>query len=130
MRISRYPVLLLVCLIIIILNGCKSDKLPESESQSNIVATYSDNYTVTSSELEKYVNDWLYYKKFVKKSDVYKNALNDLLINQFKRMDFFAKGLDKDEKLIQSINRIINEELVVEYFEKEYIDKYANVENA
>lgn len=130
MRISRYPVLLLVYLIIIILNGCKSDKLPESESQSNIVATYSDNYTVTSSELEKYVKDWLYYKKFVKKSDVYRNALNDLLINQFKRMDFFAKGLDKDENLIQSINRIINEELVIEYFEKEYIDKYANAEIA
>ena len=130
MKIYRYPVLLLVFVLIIILNSCKSDKFSESESQSNIVAKYNDNHTVTSRELEKYVKDWLYYKKFVKRSDAYKNALNDLLINQFKRMDFFAKGLDKNENLIQSISRIINEELVTEYFETQYLDKYANLEQA
>ena len=130
MKISRYPVLLLVFILIIISNGCKSGKLPESESQSSIVAKYDDNHTITFKELNKYVNDWFYYKKFEERSDAYNNALNDLLSNQFKRMDFFEKGLDKNEKLIQGISRIINEELVSEYFETQYLDKYANIENA
>jgi len=117
-------------LVILIGAGCKSEKSPGINPQNNIVATYNDNHTVTFNELDKYVKDWLYYKKFKERSDAYNNALNDLLTNQFKRMDFFEKGLDKNEKLIQGISRIINEELVYEYFEKEYIGKYANVEYA
>jgi hypothetical protein len=38
--------------------------------------------------------------------------------------------LDKNEELIQSIKRVINEELVSEYFVKQYLDKYANKEEA
>ena len=130
MKIFRYPVLLLAFLLIISLYGCKSNELQEGESQSNIVAKYDDNHTITFSELDKFVKDWFYYKKFKERSDAYNNALNDLLISQLKRMDFFEKGLDKNEKLIQSISRIINEELVSEYFETQYLDKYANMEQA
>ena len=130
MKITRYWILYLIFLVILIRAGCKSEKSPENNLQNNIVAKYADNHTVTSNELDKYVKDWLYYKKFKERSDAYNNALNDLLTNQFKRMDFFEKGLDKNEKLIQGISRIINEELVYEYFEKEYIGKYANVEYA
>ena len=117
---------MLTFLLTTIFVGCHSEKSPES----NIVAKYDDGHTVTINELNKYVSDWLYTKKFPKKSDAFKNALNDLLIGQFKRMDFFAKGLDKNSELIQGISRIINEELVNEYFEKEYVGKYANVESA
>ena len=130
MKISRYPVLLLVFLLIIILNGCKSNESPENESEKNIVAKYDGERTITFSELDKFVKDWLYYKKFKERSDAYNNALNDLLISQFKRMDFFEKGLDRNQKLIQGISRIINEELVSEYFETQYLDKYANLEQA
>jgi parvulin-like peptidyl-prolyl isomerase len=130
MRISRYPVLYLIFLFIFLWAGCKSEMLSEDDPQNNIVAKYGDNYTVTFSELSKYVSDWFYSHKFKNRSVAYNNALNDLLINQFKRMDFFAKGLDKNEKLIQSISRTINEELVAEYFENQYVDKYANIEEA
>ena len=53
-----------------------------------------------------------------------------MITNQLKRIDFFEKGLDKDSKLVQSISRIINEGLVSEYFETQYLGKYANDENA
>jgi hypothetical protein len=129
-KITRYWDLYLIFIVIFIGAGCKSEKSPENNPQNNIVAKYGDNHIVTFNELDKYVKDWLYYKKFRERSDAYNNALNDLLINQFKRMDFFEKGLDKNEELIQGISRIINEELVYEYFEKEYIGKYANVEYA
>jgi len=107
-------------------NGCGADK----NLDSNIVAKYDTEHAVTVQELHQYVKDWLYYKKFKERSDVYNNALKDMITNQLKRIDFFEKGLDKDEKLIQGISRIINEELVSEYFETQYVDKYANEEYA
>lgn len=107
-------------------NGCVNDKLRDS----SIVAKYDNNHSVTVSDLHKYVKDWLYDKKYLDRSDAYNNALNDMVDNQLKRMDFFEKGLDKNEKLLQNINRIINEELVSEYFETQYLGKYTTEENA
>ncbi|MBN1300518.1 MAG: peptidyl-prolyl cis-trans isomerase [Melioribacteraceae bacterium] len=126
MNIPRFQVLLFALLVLFISSGCESGKFPDS----NIVARYDNNYYVTVDELNKYVQEWLYYKKFLDRSDVYNNALNDMLVNQFKRMDFFEKGLDKDTNLVQKINRVINEELVAEYFESQYLGKYANEEYA
>lgn len=122
----RLPALIVVFLFLFINNGYSSDEF----SGNNIVAKYDNKYLVTVDELNQYIKDWLYYKKFRDRADIYRNALNDLLVNQFKRMDFFEKGLDKNEKLIQDINRIINEELVSEYFETQYLGKYANEEYA
>jgi len=126
MRMYRYTVLLLASLFLLIINGCEADKL----SDSNIVAKYDNDHSITIAELNKYIEDWLYYKKFENRSDVYINALNDMITNQLKRFDFFEKGLNKNVKLIQNICRIINEELVAEYFETQYVGKYANEENA
>jgi hypothetical protein len=107
-------------------NGCTSKNSPGS----NIVAKYGNDNYVTIKELNKYIKDWMYFKKYRSREDIYKNALNDLLVNQFKRIDFFEKGLDKDKKLIQNINRVINEELVNEYFETQYLGKYVTEEEA
>jgi hypothetical protein len=130
MKILRYPVLVFMFLFIIMQDDCRPEKLLGGDSQDTIVARYNKKNTVTFDELKKYVTDWLYLHKFKNKSDAYHNALNDLLSNQFKRMDFFAKGYDKDKKLIKGITRNINEELVAEYFDKVYLSKYANVEFA
>jgi len=119
-------ILLLASIFLLMNNGCVDDNI----SDNNIVAKYDNNHSVTISELHKYVKDWLYYKKFLDRSDVYNNALKDMVTNQLKRIDFFAKGLDKNEDLIQNINRIINEELVAEYFETQYLGKYITEENA
>lgn len=128
MRIFRFLILLSTFLLTTIYIGCKSSE--SIKDKSNIVAKYDDGHTVTTKELYKFAEDWLYFYKFKNKSEALTNALNDLLVNQFKRMDFFEKGLDKNKKLVQSINRIINEELVSYYFKKEYIGKYANEEYA
>jgi hypothetical protein len=107
-------------------NGCVDDKI----SDNNIVVKYDNNHSVTINDLHKYVKDWLYYKKFPDRSDAYNNALKDMVTNQLKRIDFFEKGLDKNQELVQSINRIINEELVAEYFETQYLGKFTTEENA
>ena len=126
MRIPKFQIILLAILIITIFAGCKSNDKPEK----NIVATYDGGHKVTISELNKFISDWLYTKRFPKKSDAFHNGLHDLLLRQFKRMDFFAEGLDKNKELIKSVQRVINEELVTSYFEKEYLGKYANEETA
>ena len=126
MSFFRHLILLLTSIFLLMNNGCIDDKL----SESNIVVEYDNNHSVTIDELHKYVKDWLYYKKFPDRSDAYNNALKDMVTNQLKRIDFFEKGLDKNEKLIQSINRIINEELVAEYFETQYLGKFTTEENA
>jgi len=126
MRLSRFPVLFLVYVILLIDSGCKANNLPDS----NIVARYDADHFVTIKDLNKYIEDWLYYKKYENRADAYYNALHDMITNQLKRIDFFEKGLDKNEKLIQGISRIINEELVSEYFETQYVGKYVNEENA
>ena len=122
----KYLILLLTSTFLFINNGCSTNTVPDN----NIVVKYDNNHSLTVNELQQYIKDWLYYKKFENKSDVYINALNDMITNQLKRIDFFEEGLNKNEKLIQNINRIINEELVTEYFETQYIGKYANEENA
>ncbi|MFH1197819.1 MAG: peptidylprolyl isomerase [bacterium] len=126
MKVFRLPLLFFASFVLCFNTGRGSDNL----SDSNTVAKYDNDRFVTVSQLNKYIEDWLYYKKFIKRADIYNNAINDLLVNQFKRMDFFEKGLDKDTKLLQSINRIISEELVAEYFETQYVEKYANAEYA
>lgn len=126
MSFSRYLILLFTLIFLFMNNGCGTDKFPDS----NVVAKYNTNHSITSNELKQYVKDWLYYLKFQNRSDMYNNALEDMLTNQMKRLDFFEKGLDKNEELIQSISRIINEELVSEYFETQYVGKYANEEYA
>jgi hypothetical protein len=124
MRSYRPLILLLAAIALLLNNGCKTDKI-----ESNIVARYDNDHSVTINDLQKYIQDWLYYKKFKERPDVYNNALKDMVNNQLKRIDFFEKGLDNNKELIQSISRIINEELVSEYFETQYLDKFASEEN-
>ena len=126
MHIKKHLLLLLATIFIIVNNECRADKIQGTD----IVAKYNTFNSITIEELNQYINDWLYYKKYKSRADIYNHALNDMLISQLKRLDFFEKKLDKDNKLIQNITRIINEELVAEYFETKYVAKYANEELA
>ncbi|MGK9477239.1 peptidylprolyl isomerase [Melioribacter sp. OK-6-Me] len=124
MRYFRYLFLLAVGAIL--LSG--SISAFTFSSNDSIVVTYADKYTFTISELNKYIVDWLYDKKYKNREDVYRNALHDMLINQLKRMDFFDRGLGNDTNLIKSISRIVNEGLVTEYFKSQYLNKYTTEE--
>ncbi|AFN76070.1 hypothetical protein MROS_2840 [Melioribacter roseus P3M-2] len=101
-----------------------------TQQDTSVVARYAGEYSVTAGELNKYVVDWLYNKRYRNREDIYRNALRDMLVNQFKRMDFFERGLDTNTGLIKSISRIINEELVAEYFKSQYLGKYTSEEAA
>ena len=126
----NYKLVFSTAFLMVVISICVSNCAIAEKENKNVVAKINNNYTITFDELTKYVNDWLYDKKYMVKSEAYTNALNAMITNQLKRIDFFEKGLDKDSELIQRINRIINEEMVSEYFETQYLGKYANDENA
>lgn len=113
--------LTIVLLLISICSGCNTN----GNDDPNVVAEYGEGRKIKFEELNKYVNDWNYNKRFRDdKIEAYTNALNDMVKNQMKRVDFFERELDTNKVLIQSISRIINEELVGLYFEKQYLSKY------
>ncbi|HOT97715.1 MAG TPA: peptidylprolyl isomerase [bacterium] len=126
MRWFQISLNLLILVVLLALTGCSdfSKKSPE------VVARIGQQDAFTFENLQQYVSDWSYMRKFKSRSEAYSVALEDMITNQLKRIDFFARGLDQDEKWIQSIRRIINEELVAEYYTERYEKKYANAEQA
>lgn len=126
MRTTGFRITILVLVSIFLYSGCSAKK----NTDKNVVAEYDNGREITFNELTQYVYDNIYNKKYRVKSEAYRHALKDMMENQMKRTDFFDSHLDTNQALIQSISRIINEALVVSYFEKEYLDKYANDEYA
>lgn len=94
-----------------------------------IVARINREYLITFSDLSKYVNDRLYLVRYPDTSRAYETALDEMIVAQLKRIDFFESGLQQDDGLIGSIRRTINEELVLEYFQTKYQEKYINEES-
>jgi hypothetical protein len=93
---------------------------------NDVIASINNEYTFTFSDLRQYVFDWSYNKKYRNIKEGYSAALEAMITNQLKRIDFFARGLNKDEKLIQGIHRIIKEEINIEYYNTQYLSKYTN----
>jgi parvulin-like peptidyl-prolyl isomerase len=102
----------------------------QNKQNKEIVARVGNDYMITLDDLRQYVFDWFYNKRYDNITEAYTQALDAMITNQLKRIDFFEKGLNKDEKLIKSIRRIINEEMVAEYFATQYLDKYSNEDYA
>ncbi|MBN2009387.1 peptidyl-prolyl cis-trans isomerase [candidate division KSB1 bacterium] len=100
----------------------------QAQQSQTIVAEVGDNYTINFQELRAYVFENFYNKMYTEISEAYSNALDVMVINQLKRIDFIAKGLQNDEELLNSIRRIINEELLVQYFNSQFLGKYTSDE--
>ena len=126
MRAPRCVIIILTLVSIYFYNGCSTKK----DIDKNVVAEYGEGGKITFDELNQFVFDWDYTRRFKVKSEGYRHALNDMVENQMKRVDFFESHLDTNTALIQSISRTISEALVANYFEKQYLDKYTNDEYA
>jgi hypothetical protein len=99
----------------------------QDTSQENIIARIDGKYTISFADLQQYVYDSnLIYRYRKDKAKAYYKAVEDKIVNQLKLIDFFALGLNNNTELMQSIRRTINEELVIEYYETQFHDKYVN----
>jgi hypothetical protein len=117
-------------ILILLVNICYANDKVRSEEKDSVIAKIGKDYRITFNDLSKYVVQWQYNLKYRNKDLAYKIALDSLIKNQLKRFDFFERGLEKNEDLIKSIRRTINEELTVNYYDKNYVEKYANYNSA
>jgi len=126
MKSNFYLLILLISMTANIFTNCAK----KTELDQKTVAVIDDHYKISFAELHKYVYDEFFHRRYRDMSEAYTRALDEMILNQLKCIDFFDRGLDKDQQLIQSIQRYINEELTVKYFESEYLGKYTSEEFA
>jgi hypothetical protein len=112
-----------IFIALIVLVNCRA----QDTSQNNIVARIAGKYTISFPELKQYVIDYQYYYRYNRNIPVaMDSALQDMIVNRMKIIDFFNMGLDKKEGLLEGMMRILNEELVIHYFNTQFYGKYVN----
>ncbi|MBK8946123.1 MAG: peptidyl-prolyl cis-trans isomerase [Ignavibacteriae bacterium] len=126
LRFRKYHFLFVLAILII---SCINNDVNSSEDEK-IIAKIGEDYIVTLSDLKQYIKDWNYNQKFREKEKVYKNALNDLLTNQLKRLDFFDRKLNQNKDLMSKEIRSINAEIINAYFNKKFVSKYVSDSSA
>ncbi len=122
----------ILIIFFISLNVCCAQSKLIGDEKDTIVAKIGNDYNVTFQDLRQYFIDWQYNIKYRNRNIYagYKEALNSLIENQMKRIDFFSRGLNKNKDLMKSMNRIINEEMRVDYFNEQLNSKYVNEKKA
>lgn len=97
----------------------------------NIVAKVgSDDYEISFSKLNKFHADNFYEQRFPKSSSKgYGEALDKMILDRLKLLDFFAQKMHEDKELLQPLQRIISEEIVYQYFKTQYLSQYINEES-
>jgi parvulin-like peptidyl-prolyl isomerase len=91
------------------------------------IAKIADQYVITLPDLQAHVREHHYAYMYRKRPALaYEKALDDMIVSQLKRIDFFARGLQHDAALIQRIRRTVNEELVIRYSTTRYYEKHVN----
>ncbi|MGA9293094.1 MAG: peptidyl-prolyl cis-trans isomerase [Ignavibacteriaceae bacterium] len=124
MELKKYLVFLILFLAIA---GCSKNT---SNVDDEIVARIGKDYDVTLNELKQYASDRHYDRRFRDKSEAYKNALNALIIGQLKIFDFFDRKLNENQDVMKKISRVVNNELINKYYDKEFMEKFANEKKA
>lgn len=110
----------MVFVISFFLAGC-------DKKDPDVVGRVGLEYEVEMDDLISFFEAEYYYKKYADKSLTdYETALKDMLINRVKLLDFFESGFHEDSLIIGKIRRIVNEELVIRYYDTQYHQKYLN----
>lgn len=120
---------LFLILLIHAFAGRAQDK-PKTIDGNNVVAAIDKDYLVTLKDLRQYIVDWKYDHRFRDKSDMYRNALQNMIVDRLRVFDLFDRKLNENQELMQKIRRIINNELIDAFFEKNFVEKYANEKTA
>jgi hypothetical protein len=119
-----YVTIFILCLlsVTIALNGC-SDR---ENSDQNVIAEIENNYRITFPEVHEFTVKSYLDQIHPDQIKAHETALNQMIFNQLKLLEFFDNDLHKNEEIMQSIRRVINEELTIRYFETEILAKYVN----
>ena len=123
-HLPSFPTLLFVALVVVL--SCKA----QDTTHQNIIVTIAGDYSINFAELQEYVLDHSYDRMYRNnRAEAYKKGLDEMVVHRLKIIDFFNLGLNEDRKLLQSIRRTLNEELVIRYFRIQFYGKYVNDES-
>jgi len=113
----------LIFLALVAITNCKA----QDSIRQNIIVTIPGDCSIGFPELQKFVVDHHYDLMYMyDKAEGYKRGLDDMVFRRLKVIDFFNLGLQDHAELLQSVRRTINEELVNDYFKKQFLGKYVN----
>ena len=122
MKLRQYLFVLILSFIFV---GCS--KAQEKISDDNrVVAEIGKDYKVTLADLNKYIEDWQYNRKYRDRSEIYNNALKDLVNNQLKRFDFFERKLNENSELMSEVRPALNNQIINVFFDEVFVAKYVN----
>ena len=120
-HLPSFPTLLFVALVVVL--SCKA----QDTTHQNIIVTIAGDYSISFAELQEYVLDHSYDRMYRNnRAEAYKKGLDEMVVHRLKIIDFFNLGLNENRKLLQSIRRTLNEELVIRYFRTQFYGKYVN----
>ena len=108
----------------------RAQEKPKVIDENTVVARLDKDFLVTLKDLRQYITDWNYQRRFLNKSDRYRNALKDLIVGRLRVFDFFERRLNENQELMGRIRRIINNELMNTFFDRSFVDKYVNEKTA
>ncbi len=128
MDLKKY-LLLFFMILFLAFSSCSKNK-SSLNGEDEVIARIGNDNAITLKELENNVSDWHFLLRFGNKSAAYNNALNIMIINRLKLIDFFDRKLNENKDLMKEISRFTNYELINTYFDKKFMEKYANEKNA
>lgn len=119
-RMLLFPSLLAVLLLTGVAVGRAQQPLDQKP-----IARIGDSYTIAFPELEDFVHDYAYghvYRNNLVEG--FRKALDDMIVNQLKRVDFFALKLDKSAKVLPRVKRAITEEIESRFYLSKFYAHY------
>jgi len=81
--------------VLIIIGALSCDK--SNQQNQMVVAEVGDNYTISFQDLKAYAINNFYNRMYRDQLEAYSKALDVMIVDQLKRIDFVAKGMQNEE---------------------------------
>lgn len=127
MKYGRWSVsrqTIFVVLIALLASGPFAD-FARAQSRDRVVATV-EGMEITVGDVVDYSESMAYEYRFPEPGVAYGRALDDLIANALKRIDFFESGLARNDSITGALRRVVTEELRLAYVQHRYEDRYIN----
>ena len=122
-KVKLVSVVIHLIFIAVILTSCSNIQ----QKEADIVARVKGIGDISFNELQNHYRDYQYDLKYRDNPEQgYQEALQSLVLFKRKVADFKREKMYENKKLMNPIQRYVNEEIRRLYFEEEYLGKYIN----
>src|SRR5690554_2148574 len=100
--------------------------IPGQAQPARQVLAEVESQEITFGELADFMESRAYLYLYPDRAEAYRRALDDLITDELKRIDFFRSGLAGVDSVVQGLQKIVTEELVLAYAQERYEGRYLN----